>query len=827
MVDAVSLLDLSVGQTQDFSKSLTKLNTDVLFTHVALGEGPVYRINPNGPQDIKIDNKFIDDLITEFNQPDPYVFQYKTSTGSINQQTLFPFSTETVNNIRFSSPVLLKSGQVAGLLTEIPESNVVFYPTSANVGGNPIDTVVFKFSVDELFRNDNEVTDTTGNREQRLDLRLIVHPREETSNIDNYVALVQKSFTALITFPTTLEIPVSIPEASLSTSGYRVSALKASDDSNDAKISSEVSFLGIDEVTHEPFTYPRTASIGYALKATNIRNSQPEYSSLIKGLIVKVPSNYDQPILDNGEVDWRELEVNDPTTTGYKLQSDPDTILYDANPLIYKGIWDGEFKYDWTQNPVWVIYDILTNTRYGIGIPSSYIDKFNFYKIAQFCDAVDPTTGKFVGVNGYGDGTFRHKPRGQFTSFLDNQLGISSGTSILERRITCNLNLSNSLNGLEAINKIAASFKGYLDISSNKIQLVVDLPNQEPELLLNEVNLSSIRYSGVRKEDYITGVEVTFLDGANNYRRDIVKITDPELDYLEERLISLEFISCSKRSEATRIARNILNANKNIKRKAELEVFDSCEDLRPGSIISVASQTVGSFYGYNGVVQENSSLSNNRIKLQHISYPSISNNTITANTNPLVLRHFSKETDKIELYILSNTSFYTASSGNTSTGIDYIEVEPVQKWDKINQEFSSFTSFDSYNIPKSGDLWALGFINPSDFYSSTTDRLFRVDTITMSPEGITSISASEYLSNNYSVSEQPYSFEGESISNITNPYAPPDPTIATITTEALMNFLGSVSSSLTFNISGSQDSNYNMYSIYVPTSSYVQITGIV
>ena len=28
--------------------------TDILFATIAIGEGPVYRINPNGPQDIEI-----------------------------------------------------------------------------------------------------------------------------------------------------------------------------------------------------------------------------------------------------------------------------------------------------------------------------------------------------------------------------------------------------------------------------------------------------------------------------------------------------------------------------------------------------------------------------------------------------------------------------------------------------------------------------------------------------------------------------------------------------------------------------------------------------
>ena len=38
-------------------------STDILYLTNAIGEGPVYRINPNGPQDIQIQDSAIDDLL--------------------------------------------------------------------------------------------------------------------------------------------------------------------------------------------------------------------------------------------------------------------------------------------------------------------------------------------------------------------------------------------------------------------------------------------------------------------------------------------------------------------------------------------------------------------------------------------------------------------------------------------------------------------------------------------------------------------------------------------------------------------------------------------
>lgn len=828
---AISPLTLSVGQNQTFQKQLTKLNTDIQFSHVAIGEGPIYRINPNGVQDIRIDGKFIDDLITVNNEPDPYVFQYKSTTGSVNQQVLTPFSDEVTNNIRFSSPVVLKSGQIKGIVTGVPEANVVFFPTSASVGDNPIDTLVFKFSVEELYKQDTNNNSTTGPQNQRLDLRIVVHDRNETTNINNYIALVQHSFTETITFDTILEVPISIPSANQSENGYRVSVLKGSDDTLDSEISSEVSFLGFNEISHEPFSYPRTASIGYALKATGLRSDAVlNYSSLVKGLIVKVPSNYDQPILSNGEVDWREVEVDAITSTGYELQSSPGTIQFDANPVVYKGIWDGTFKYDWTQNPAWIIYDLLTNTSYGYGIPESYVDKYNFYKASQIFDAVEPETGKFIGVETYADGSIRHKPRGQFTSILEDQIGLSSSKIIKERRIVCDLSVTDSIETYDLINKIVASAKGYLEISNDKIGLVLDYPNSLPEQMFNEVNLTEIKYSGNRAEDYVTAVEVSFNDGANNYNKDLIKIYDPDSDMLEEKVASIDLIGCSRRSEAIRFAQYILASKKYVKRKVEFSTFVTTSDLTPGTIVSLSTQTVGSIYGYNGIIQDNSAASSatTNLKLQHISYPPISNAVFESNTQPLALRHYSQESGKSELYIISNTQVSYATTGNVQgslSGYDFIEVKALSKWDPLVNTFVGISTFDPFNTPKEKDLWALGEIDPSNYYSTNAAKLFRVDSISMPSGSETSISASEYVPKVYIDSENIINFEPIPIKTIANPLIKPAPPIFSISPVYTNTGAGNPILNFLFNVQSS--SNIQISQAFIPSSSFVPVLGAI
>ena len=56
--------------------------------------------------------------------------------------------------------------------------------------------------------------------------------------------------------------------------------------------------------------------------------------------------------------------------------------------------WDGGFRYtrEWTDNPAWCFYDLLTNARYGLGdhIDKSQVDKWALYEIAQYCDVLVP-----------------------------------------------------------------------------------------------------------------------------------------------------------------------------------------------------------------------------------------------------------------------------------------------------------------------------------------------------------------------------------------------------------------------------------------------------
>ncbi|AKJ74016.1 tail protein [Salmonella phage 36] len=65
---------------------------------------------------------------------------------------------------------------------------------------------------------------------------------------------------------------------------------------------------------------------------------------------------------------------------------------YDPISRTYSGSWDGTWKKAWSNNPAFVLYDLITNQRYGLdqrelGIE---LDKWSIYECAQYCDQMVP-----------------------------------------------------------------------------------------------------------------------------------------------------------------------------------------------------------------------------------------------------------------------------------------------------------------------------------------------------------------------------------------------------------------------------------------------------
>ena len=127
------------------------------------------------------------------------------------------------------------------------------------------------------------------------------------------------------------------------------------------------------ETIDEKLLYPSTAMVRLLIDGKNFP-SVPERNYHVKLKKVLIPTNYN-PISRKYSGAWNGL---------FKGQADAAQSINEISD---------SNKY-WTDNPAWVFFDLLHNTRYGIGkygLEESNIDKWQLYKVAKYCDELVET----------------------------------------------------------------------------------------------------------------------------------------------------------------------------------------------------------------------------------------------------------------------------------------------------------------------------------------------------------------------------------------------------------------------------------------------------
>ncbi|KVZ22330.1 host specificity protein [Burkholderia cepacia] len=166
----------------------------------------------------------------------------------------------------------------------------------------------------------------------------------------SYVQVLSSAFDGKTTSLYERSHRIELPRA---TTGWLVRVRRITPNAHSSLIADTVNIEAITEVIDRKLRYPLTALVGMTFDARSF-SQVPVRSYHVRGLIIRVPSNYD-----------------------------PETRAY-------SGAWDGTFKPAWTNNPAWIFYDLLLNDRYGLGktVDASMIDKWGLYEIARYCDVM-------------------------------------------------------------------------------------------------------------------------------------------------------------------------------------------------------------------------------------------------------------------------------------------------------------------------------------------------------------------------------------------------------------------------------------------------------
>lgn len=316
---------------------------------------------------------------------------------------------------------------------------------------------------------------------------------------------------------------IDLPKAS---TGWQIRVSRSTPDSTSSRIADVTNIAAYSEIIDAKLRYPNTALLFVTFDAKQFNNI-PQISVKARGRIIRVPSNYD-PV-----------------------------------SRTYSGTWDGSFKWAYSNNPAWVYYDVLLNERFGLGdrISSSQVDKWELYRIAQYCDQLVP------------DG------RG------------GNGT---EPRFLCDVYIQSQEEAFTVLRDLASIFRGMTYWSNNQVVAIADMPaaNDERNYIYTRANVIDGKFiysSGSERDRYSTAI-VSFSDPDNHYSDEPEPVFEGDLvRRYGVRQTSITAIACTRRTEANRRGRWMLLTNA----KDRLITFNTGLDgyiPQPGRIIYVADQ---------------------------------------------------------------------------------------------------------------------------------------------------------------------------------------------------------------------------------------------
>lgn len=366
--------------------------------------------------------------------------------------------------------------------------------------------------------------------------------REENNiNLPSYNRFIQGTESAAS--------PIVLPPATSNTLRY-VRVTRTTYETYSSLVRREISLEKITEIIPAKFSYPNTAIAGIKLDSRTLSTLPPRsYDVRMKRILV--PSNY-YPLHPDGS-DKRLYK----TTADFAAAETSDKLVYD-------GEWDGTFKESWSDNPAWILFDLLINRRYGMGnyVSADQINIWELYKIGRFCDAVDDS-GLFYGV--------------------------PSASGGLEPRYSCNIIIADKVNVFDAIKNLVSTFRGnifysnsYIDFTDDRVKLPTHFFNNQ------NVRDGIFNYTNSRRDQQYNTLEVSYFDRDDSFKVKTEYIEDPE-DIKKRGVLRSEIdtFGVTSRAHANRIGKHIIYSTINENQAVSFVCGPEILSCRPGDLISV------------------------------------------------------------------------------------------------------------------------------------------------------------------------------------------------------------------------------------------------
>lgn len=366
-------------------------------------------------------------------------------------------------------------------------------------------------------------------------------------------------------------IPVTTP-VNPNNANFSVRVEKRTGEASDpARIQRILTWQTYSQITVTKTNYPNTAIAGFQFN-TEYFQQIPSIAVKLAGRKIRIPSNA-------------------------TIQSD--------RRLTYSGNWTGNFITPAMAcgDPAWILYDLLTNTRYGLGnyIDTTQIDKWSLYEMSRYCNELVP-----------------------------------NGSGGVEPRFQANIALEGKVEAYQVIQNLVSIFRGFAYWQSGVISFAVDKPGAViHQFTQADVEEGSFTYSRSGLKTKKTVAVVSWLNPADFYKKSVEVVEDPVgIQKWGIRELELEAIACTSRGQARRAGVAALLTNRVEQESVTFRARAFAAYVKPGDLIRVYDSKREAAR-YAGIVKAATATT---ITLDSpVNLPSETNYTISVTTSSLVI----------------------------------------------------------------------------------------------------------------------------------------------------------------------------------------------
>tara|TARA_R100001480_G_scaffold945_4_gene2786 strand:+ start:3235 stop:6624 length:3390 start_codon:yes stop_codon:yes gene_type:complete len=406
-------------------------------------------------------------------------------------------------------------------------------PRSGTITNSSIDTVQVKVKFDQFFKLNTE----NGNRES-TSVRVLI---KVNPNNASQATVIDETITGKSFNPYSRDFGINFkdfPNFNETNFFPVVVSVERANDVGDENTFNTMRLAEIRQIIREQNNYPNIAYSSLRF-SSELFTSAPNRVFRVRGKLVKIPHNA--------------------------------TVDYTNGRLFYSGTFNGSFKTDkeWTSDPAFVLYDLLTDSVSGCSIPDSELDVFSFFGVSKYCSQL-----------------------------------VDDGNGGQEPRFSINVNINNRRDAMAVIKDICSVMRAIPYYEEGTIKISQDAPKDID-------NPSSVSFDYVFNNANVVNGEFVYSGSSSKTRFNVINVSyfdleTQEIDYVTVKdstaqqkygtqTKTINTFGTTSRGMAQRVGKWFLQTQQNQTETCTFETNIAAGSvLRIGDIIGIADRVKAS-----------------------------------------------------------------------------------------------------------------------------------------------------------------------------------------------------------------------------------------